>query len=496
MPPTYNACSQGLDEAREIFGDQIRGRQVPLTRDQMNAEGPNVPPPRANRQNSGNRSPQNIAPQGFEAPPPRRARRNPGNPPLHDDSVRVDPVRPTFRLSGRSRTQGGISQHQVVSDSGSLWVQESGLAALGLVPPARASIPLAPGPSVSAPTAIISISGDVVTVRKNNGELGVISLSAATEKHAALVSLYLIQKNQASVTDLKEHNGNIVYRVGSEWKSANEVSASAIQSFLQRRARGEEKAPPAAAESPSDPKYDDMSFPYEVSGNQHSLFSSPNAFDPRGQWQLWPSKFRKAYHTQSPMVLAAWSKVHVLQGSLSMKPPKLERGLRIEMTSKEIAWSSIDKVEATAELPSPVFWNLLKRRNIMDLHCYHGWRPDWLQDVLEFEAQLLNLNCICGMAAVKKIYDLVMMRRSEMGFQTKYAELVKMTMNHQPQLFFPPPEYDSHLPDWNLQRKRKRPSDEGSKKVENCRFFLQGYCRNGAKCRKLHDARLSKKGNP
>jgi hypothetical protein len=167
------------------------------------------------------------------------------------------------------------------------------------------------------------------------------------------------------------------------------------------------------------------------------------------------------------------------------------------VSSKDIAWSGIAKVEDTSELPTPVFWTLLKRRNIMDLHCYYQWRGDWVQDIVEFEARLQSLEVVCGMSSVAKACGLIMMHRAELGTDAKCVELFQRATMQQPQIFFPPAEYDNHLPDdWQLQRKRKQPEtrektpNPETKSPENCKFFLQGSCRCGNRCSKLHDSRL------
>ena len=129
----------------------------------------------------------------------------------------------------------------------------------------------------------------------------------------------------------------------------------------------------------------------------------------------------------------------------------------------------------------------------MDLHCYYQWRGDWVQDIVEFETRLHSLEVVCGMSSVAKAYDLIMMYRAELGVDTKYVELFQRATMRQPQIFFPPAEYDDHLPDWQLQRKRKQPEktpNPKTKSPENCKFFLQGSCRYGNRCNKLHDRDL------
>ena len=459
-----------LDEAQAKFGAEIKGRHVPRDRAAL------LPPP-----------PQE--PEPVPAPPVSVS----GPPPVVPPAV--------FRLTGRRRGQGDALQYQVDSGSGSLWVLASGLPALGLSAPPPPSAPVAPVNNVVQESArgtgiaVISVRDNMVTLKRSDGRLAVLPIESATRRHPELVARFLLARNTPVVVkDVKVGvDGKVVYLVGEEWKSADLLPASSVQDFLQKRALTSVPSAPDAKECSVERKYELMTFPYSVSGTQHHLFSATFAFDPRAQWQLWPSKFRKAYHTKSAMVLAAWSRVHVLQGSLSIKPPKLDKGLRVEMSSKDIAWSGIAKVEATSELPTPVFWTLLKRRNIMDLHCYYQWRGDWVQDIVEFETRLHSLEVVCGMSSVAKAYDLIMMYRAELGVDTKYVELFQRATMRQPQIFFPPAEYDDHLPDWQLQRKRKQPEktpNPKTKSPENCKFFLQGSCRYGNRCNKLHDRDL------
>ena len=506
-----------LDEARDRFGVEIRGRNVPETRAAFVALSA-IPDGK-----SGDPIP-SEAPGGDEKVPESKNLASPRNPVGSEVARGESKLRSGARAShgeskyvnnGMIRTvDDGSLLYGVTSPTGAdLWVAPEDMPRFGLPypedprPSARIRVANRPGAerrSSSDPRIVVmSIRDGVATIKFVNGALMAIPVVQAMREYPTQVQLYYDGKSAggAKVLKMKVAEGRVLYLVSrgstpAVWEPESRVPADALQGFL-RNPQAASVDDAALVEQVSDSKkYDNMSFPYNVSGTNHSLFSKPNTFDPRVQWKLWWSKFRKAYHLEQPMVLASFAKVHIHQGSMSVKPPKFVNGLRTEMSAKDIAWSKIEGVEDTAQLPPVIFWNLLHRRNLMDMHCYYNWRADIVQDVLCFESALHDLNCKIGFSKLVRVYDLVMMRRAEVGVHTKYAEILDYVRGSNADLFFPPHWYDSTKPEWILQTKKdsgnkdpkKNPADE--KKLVNCEYWLKGNCRYKKRCRNYHDPGL------
>ena len=402
---------------------------------------------------------------------------------------------PKFSLTGESKVESGQILVQVVNEKGTdLWTKLDALESLGfkmdspevqgILKATARPVPIQVQPSSTpTPTALVRINYNVATLRMQDGKEMYLPVSEAIAKYPNLLAEFLRSPTQSSASVPLPPQGY-------------QQDQKASQDLLDVK------------------KYEDMTFPYDVSG-LHSTFTAPNVCNPLIMWKLWTGKMRKLYHKQRELPLAAFARVRVNQGSLSIKQNKIQANQLVEMTPKDIAWAAIEGYEITKRLKPQVFFLLLARRNMMDLHCYYGWAADRCQDIRAFESALFDLNTKVGYYRVAMIYDAVMERRYDQGVGTKYSALMKYVREIHGNKFYQPDWVDDAKPDWILQvdaEGRKNHDDflrrglhgdiTGSKLVieptgkrrrtdaEHCIHWMSGYCRFGKKCYNIHDGTL------
>ena len=402
---------------------------------------------------------------------------------------------PKFSLTGESKVESGQVFVQVVNEKGTdLWTKLDALEGLGFKtdsPEVQNILKATTRPvsshvqpsSTPTPTALVRINFNIATLRMQDGKEMYLPVSEAIAKHPNLLAEFLSSPTQSSAPVPLP-------------PQAYQQDQKASQDLLDIK------------------KYEDMTFPYSASG-LHSTFTAPNVCNPSIVWKLWTGKMRKLYHKQRELPLAAFARVRVNQGSVSIKQNKIQANQLVEMTPKDIAWAAIEGYEITKRLKPEVFFSLLARRNMMDLHCYYGWAPDRCQDIRAFESALFDLNTKVGYYRVALIYDAVMERRYDQGVSTKYSVLMKHVREIHGNKFYQPDWVDDAKPDWILQvdaEGRKNHDDflrrgihgditgrnlviqpNGKRRrteAEHCVHWMSGFCRFGRKCRNIHDGTL------